>query len=164
MAQVINADQNETQNYTLSLSVIPNNKPMIDDDQALLTNLYGRCCAPAGSCNAWKALSVRYANATGNPIRTDFCSFPGQICTPSGLSAAQSGDDRHLPHSVVLDTGSTLLKSLFIRACLLLCRERCRCVSAVSPARLPDHRTPETLMDSPDAWQGCAALHLMSLV
>ena len=81
---------------------------MIDDDQALLTNLYGRCCAPAGSYNAWKALSVRYANATGNPVRTDFCSFPGQICTPSGLSAAQSGDDRHLPHSVVLDTGSTL--------------------------------------------------------
>lgn len=82
--QVINADQNETNNYTFSMSVIAMNRTLVAGEQVLLATMYSRCCAQPGSCMAWKALTnAMGSNANGGMIMTDFCSFPGQICTPT---------------------------------------------------------------------------------
>lgn len=86
---MINNDANTTTNYTLVANIISDNRTLVQSEQNVLSTLYTRCCNSTGSCNAWKSENNGFVNANGGAIDTDFCSFPNQICSPTGAIPLQ---------------------------------------------------------------------------
>ena len=84
LVQVINNDVNTTTNYTLSANIVPSDQTLVASEQAVLASLFTQCCSNTGACNYWKAQNLNSTNANGGNIRTDFCKFPQQACSPSG--------------------------------------------------------------------------------
>lgn len=85
LLQVINNDVNTTTNYTLEANIVSDNRTLQSSEQSSLASLYSQCCSATGACTYWKSLNANAStNANGGNVVTDFCSFPGQVCTPTG--------------------------------------------------------------------------------
>lgn len=84
--QVINNDANTTTNYTLVANIISSNRTLDQGEQSLLGAFYNRCCLGNSSCGPWKSQNNGYVSANGDSVDTDFCTFPNQICSPTGES------------------------------------------------------------------------------
>ena len=75
-------------NYTLEAIFIESQQRLVESEQSALSTLFTQCCS-SGGCNSWKLQNANNIGGHGG-IKTDFCSFPGQMCAPTGDSTYSS--------------------------------------------------------------------------
>ncbi len=108
--QVINNDVNTTTNYTLEANIVSDNRTLVTSEQASLANIYSQCCSATGACTYWKSLNANSStNANGGGVVTDFCSFPGQVCTPTGCCLSYQVASMRICQSLASRDASILL-------------------------------------------------------
>ncbi|KAK9908916.1 hypothetical protein WJX75_004629 [Coccomyxa subellipsoidea] len=81
ICSVINMDPQRQVAYRLEADLINNSGSLSSLEQRALSNIFNSCCAgSAAVCSDWKARNSK----EGGKLFTDWCRFPGQICTANG--------------------------------------------------------------------------------
>lgn len=90
-----NDDADTDSTFSLEARFMPSNTSLVDSEQSSLAELLSQCCSRETACSAWKAENNNNASVnntaaglggqlSGASHKTDFCSFPGQVCSPTG--------------------------------------------------------------------------------
>ncbi|CAL8462033.1 g1564 [Coccomyxa elongata] len=81
ICSVINMDPQRQVAYRMEADLINNSGSLSSLEQRALTNIFNSCCVgSAAVCSDWKARNGR----EGGKLFTDWCNYPGQICTANG--------------------------------------------------------------------------------
>ncbi|CAK0783683.1 hypothetical protein CVIRNUC_006882 [Coccomyxa viridis] len=82
ICSVINMDAQRQVAYRLEADLINNQGNLTNLEQRALYNIFTNCCAGSATvCSDWK---TRNAQQPGGGVFTNWCKFPGQICTANG--------------------------------------------------------------------------------
>ncbi|EIE25001.1 RNI-like protein [Coccomyxa subellipsoidea C-169] len=81
ICSVINMDPARQVAYRMEADLINNSGALSPLEQRALSNIFNSCCVgSAAVCSDWKARNAK----EGGKLFTDWCRFPGQICTANG--------------------------------------------------------------------------------